>query len=124
MESDAPTPAPEGSPTAGDPLEVAWAELRGHWDDAAAHKRFLALADTLDRLADAGKRYRHVREHEPERAERAKQQIDALLVVAMGRMKIEKSDPPKARRRLDYVAFGISAALIAAALWSMFRGLR
>jgi len=106
-----------------DPLEVAWTEVEARWDDAAAHKKFLALADTLDRLADAGRRYRAARERDPARAERVQMQIDALLVLAMKRMSVEQSAPPKARRRLDFIAFGISAALIAAAIWSMMRGM-
>ena len=107
-----------------DPLDVAWSEVEARWDDAAAHKKFLALADTLDRLADAGKRYRGARESDPARAERAKAQIDALFAIAMTRMsKVEKTEPPKTRRRLDFIAFGISAALIAAAIWSMLRGM-
>ncbi len=116
MERDSPEPA--------DPLEVAWSEVEARWDEPAVHKKFLALADTLDRLGDAGRRYRAVRESSPERAERARAQVEALLGIAMTRMKVEKSEPPKARRRLDFIAFGISAALIAAALWSMLRGLR
>ncbi len=108
---------------APDPLDAAWAELEAHWDDADAHKKFLALADILDRLSEAGRRYRAVRERDPVRAERASSQVDVLLGLALARMKIEKSDPPKTRRRLDFIAFGISAALIAAALWSMLRGL-
>jgi hypothetical protein len=105
-----------------DALDAAWAEVEARWDDAAAHKKFLALADTLDRLADAGKRYRSVREHDPARAERASQQIDALFGLAMTRMAALRAPPPKARRRLDYIAFGISAALVAAALWSLLHG--
>lgn len=104
------------------PLDAAWAELEAHWNDAGAHKKFLALADTLDQLPDAGRRYRLVRESDPARAERAKQQVDALLVLAMSRMKAEKSPEPKARRRLDFIALGISAALVAAAFWSMLHG--
>jgi len=109
-------------PDADDPLDEAWADVEARWDDAAAHKKFLALADTLDRLADAGKRYRSVREGDPGRAALASQQIDALFGLAMTRMATLKAPPPKARRRLDYIAFGISAALIAAALWSMLHG--
>ena len=103
-----------------DPLDAAWAEVEARWDDAAAHKKFLALADTLDRLADAGQRYRRERESDPLRAERAKQQIDQLVGLAMTRIAMDRAPPPKTRRRLDFIAFGISAALIASAIWSMF----
>jgi hypothetical protein len=109
-------------PDATASLDAAWAEVEASWDDAAAHKKFLALADLLDRLPDAGRRYRAVRENDPARAERAKQQVDALFAIAMTRMTVEKSPPPKARRRLDFIAFGIASALIAASLWSMLHG--
>ena len=54
-----------------DPIEVAWREVEASWEDEAAHKRFLTLCQSFDRLADAGARYRAVREGDEERAEMA-----------------------------------------------------
>ncbi|MBW2460321.1 MAG: hypothetical protein JRH11_01660, partial [Deltaproteobacteria bacterium] len=45
-----------------DPIDVAWNEVEGAWDDRDAHKRFVALCQSLGRLPEAGRRYREVRE--------------------------------------------------------------
>jgi hypothetical protein len=124
MESEGASADP---PSGADPIEAAWTELEGHWDDPAAHKKFLTLADSLDRLALAGQRYRAVKEQatkdgDAARAATAAKQIDVLLGLAMGRVKaVEKTDLPPKRSRIEWIAFGVSTALIAAALWSMLR---
>jgi hypothetical protein len=111
-------------PAEDDPLAAAFAELDASWDDAAAHKKILALADALDRLAEVGKRYRAIEAASPERAEVAKKQIDALLGLAMSRVKAtEKTELKPTKSRIEWIAFGVSAALVAAALYSMIRGL-
>jgi hypothetical protein len=114
----------EGPEREIDPLEVAFEELDARWDDPAAHAKVLALADALERLAEVGRRYRAVESTRPERAELAKKQIDLLLGLAVARVKrTEKTDAKPAKNRLEWIAFGVSASLVAAALWSMLRGL-
>lgn len=101
-------------------LEREWARVLAAWDDADAHKRFLVLAESSGQLAFAGKRYRDVKEREPARAGLAEQQIDRILGLAMAQMKaLEKSEPPRGRRRIEWIAFGVSAALIAAVLYQL-----
>ena len=103
-------------------LERAWSDVLAAWDDADRHKRFLALAETTDRLAEAGRRYREVKEHDPARRADAEKRIDEILGRAMARMKIiEQSEPKPSRSKLEWVAFGVSAALIAAALYQLVR---
>jgi hypothetical protein len=105
-----------------DELERAWSEVLGAWDDERAHQRFLVLADATGRLAEAGRRYRDVREREPERRAVAERRIDEILGKAIAQMKvIESSEPAKARSRLEWIGLGVSAALIAAALWQLIR---
>ncbi len=127
--SDAPDDAPSEPSEAdadvdADPLAVALAKLDASWDDPAAHKKVLALGDTLDRLAEVGKHYRAIHAADPARAVVAQKQIDALLGLAMTRVaRTEKTEVKPTKSRLEWIAFGVSAALIAAALWSMLRGL-
>lgn len=115
------------TPPQKDAVEAAWKEVEARWDDPTAHKKFLTLADSLDALAVAGQRYRAVKEQatkdgDAARAAAASKQIDALLGLAMGRVKaVEKTAPPPKRSRVEWIAFGVSTALIAAALWSMLR---
>lgn len=101
-------------------LEREWARVLAAWDDADAHKRFLVFAESTGRLAFAGKRYRDAKEKEPGRGAIAEQQIDRILGLAMAQMRaIEKSEPPRGRRRVEWIAFGVSAALIAAVLYQL-----
>jgi hypothetical protein len=117
-------PVDDEAPDEGDPLAAAFAELDASWDDPAAHKKVLALADALERLAEVGKRYRAIRDSDPARADVAKKQIDALLGLAMTRVtRTEKTDAKPTKTRLEWIAFGVSAALIASALYSMLRHL-
>jgi hypothetical protein len=108
-------------------LDAAWTTVLAAWYDDAAHERFVALAAALDRLPDAGRRYRAERERaeavgDQARAAVARKHIDALLAVAMQRMLATRTPPggPKhARARVFWVAAGIAAALVAASLWQL-----
>lgn len=104
-----------------DELEEAWGRVLAAWEDADAHKRFLALADLQGRLAFAGQRYRAVRETQPERREEAAARIEQLLARAMVRMQTLREPPRTGRSRVEWVAFGVSAMLMAAALYQALR---
>jgi hypothetical protein len=114
--SDGPVPA-----SSGDPVEVAWAAVEASWESAEAHKKFLVLCDSLDRLAEAGRRYRAVKEASPERRAEAERRIDELLGLAMARVRVDKVEPTKARSRVEWIALGLSLVLLSAALFSMVR---
>ncbi len=105
-----------------DPLDEAWTDLQDQWSDEAAHKRYIGLATSLGRLAEAGKHYREVRDDPAAPAERreiAKKRIDQLLAAALAAMAATKSPPaPKQHPKLVFVAAGICAAMILFALWA------
>lgn len=107
-----------------DPLEAAWAEVDARWEDEAAHERLVALADALDRLGEVGARYRRaVDEAGPRKAlaERYQQQVVAR---ALGRLaRTPQVDAGPRRSLFEYALYGLSASLVAAALWSMLRTL-
>ncbi|MCA9608136.1 MAG: hypothetical protein KC619_21150 [Myxococcales bacterium] len=108
-----------------DPVEATWQEVLAAFDDEAAHKKFLTLCAGLDRLGDAGARYRPIKDDpEDPRAEMAKKQVDRLLVLAMQNLDVIKT-PPTRRRSIKtillLVALGVSGALIAHSLWSLMR---
>jgi len=104
-----------------DPLVSAWAAVEADWESADAHKKFLALSDSLDRLAEAGKRYRAVKETDATRRAAADKHIEQLLGLAMKRVRVDKVEPTKQRSRVEWIAFGVSIVLISAALFSAFR---
>ena len=115
---------PDDGPDA-DPLEPAWAVVLREWDDPLAHKRFLTLCASTDRFGDAGRRYREIREAEPERAEVAKAQIDQLLAMAMQNLQALKTErrPRNNKTAMTLVAVGVSGALVISALWSILRAM-
>ena len=105
----------------GDPIEEAWAAVEASWDSPEAHKKFLVLCDTLDRLAEAGQRYRRIKETDPARRAEASKRIDELLGFAMARVKVDKVEPAKVRSRVEWIALGVSIVLVTAAVVSMMR---
>ena len=116
--------APEpGSDATKDPVETAWDEVEARWDDPAAHKAFVGLCHSLGRLPEAGRRYRAVRDGDPERSAEAHRQIDHLLTLAMRTLELTRTPPPTGRgkRRVLYFAVGVAATLIGVALWSLLR---
>lgn len=85
-------------PSTDDPIESAWVALLVHWDDPERHRRFVALARTLERLPDAARRYRGV-SNDPARAERAKESLDQILKVAMLSLTPVRREPAPPRFR-------------------------
>ncbi len=110
-----------GPMSSEDPVEQAWAAVESDWGSAEAHKKFLVLCDTLDRLPEAGKRYRAIKESSPERRAEAERRIDELLGFAMARVRLDKVEPAKTRSKVEWVALGLSIVLFSAALFSMMR---
>lgn len=103
-------------------LERAWQDVLAAWDEGDRHKRFLVLAEAKGALAEAGKRYRGVKESDAARRADAERRIDEILARAMAQMKlVEQREPTKGRSRVEWVAFGVSAALIAAAVYQLIR---
>ena len=103
-----------------DPIDRAWAEVEANWEDDEAHKRFMALAATLDRLKDAGTRYREVREKDPARADAAGERINELLSRAMVRLmsNAQPSKRPVATRRwITVVGLLLALGLFGLALY-------
>jgi hypothetical protein len=103
-----------------DPFETAFRELEAHWTEDAAHRRFIAFCATQGALAEAGKRYRKVREEDPERREEAARRIDAVLAHALQHMQLTKSEVTPTARNLRWVV----GACVCLALFALFTLLR
>ncbi len=97
-----------------DPFERIWRNVEADWADDAAHRKFIAFCAAQSALAEAGRRYRHVRETDSARAEQAKRWCDAVLAAAMQNMQLAKTDtePPRAAKLIGWISFAISGALI------------
>jgi len=99
-------------------LEAAWAKVEQSWDDPTAHDKLVGLCASLGRLEFAGRRYREVRERDPERAARAQQSIDRIVALAMQTLELHRDPaPPSPKRILFPVALLLVTALVGTAIW-------
>jgi hypothetical protein len=95
-----------------EPIAAAWSRVLDNWGDPEAHRKFIALARSMDALAEAGARYREVRETDPARSEVAAAQISKLIAAAVSTL--EPLRTPERKR--PPIALYVVAALMALAL--------
>lgn len=98
--------------------------MEAAWADEAAHRRFIAFCGAQGALAEAGRRYRTVRETDTARAEQAKRWQDAVLAAALQNMHLTRAEPepPAATRYIRWLAFLISGFLIVYGVLALLRG--
>ena len=109
--------------SAVDPIDEAWARVETDWGDEEAHRRFVGVCVALERLPEAGKRYRHVRETDASRSEDAARQIDRLIVLATQQLEDTKvvRGTTEHKRTLTWAAFFIMLMLMGAGAWLLLR---
>ena len=106
-----------------DPIDEAWGRVENAWGDADEHRRFVGVCVALDRLPEAGRRYREVRERDPSRAESAEGHIDKLLALASQQLQDTRVVPSNSghKRTLTWAAFLIMLILMGAGVWLLLR---
>jgi hypothetical protein len=108
-----------------DPIDEAWARVEAEWGNEDAHRRFVGVCVALDRLPEAGKRYREVRENDPARQDAAMKQIDRLIALATQQLQNTRVTPANTtehKRTLTWAAFLIMLVLMGAGVWLLMRG--
>jgi hypothetical protein len=107
-----------------DPIDEAWARVEANWGNEEAHRRFVGVCVAFDRLPEAGKRYREVRETDPERRDEAAERIDTLIALTMQQLQDTRipSTTTAHKRTLTWAAFFIMLVLMGAAAWLLMRG--
>jgi hypothetical protein len=104
-----------------DEIERAWNDVLAAWDDDQAHRRFLVLAESREKLAEAGRRYRETRDNDPARRAEAERRTEEILGRVLAQFAVRRESPANTGRRLEWAGLGLSIALIAAALWQIVR---
>ncbi len=99
-----------------DPVETTWAHVLANWNDDEAHKAFVGTCLSEDRLPEAGKRYRQIKEEGGERAARAEEQIAKLLTLGMTLMQQNRTLPPPKRNRALTFLVMLALALLGIAI--------
>jgi len=107
-----------------DPIEEAWARVEAEWGNEDAHRRFVGVCMALDRLPEAGQRYRKVRETDPARRDDAARQIDRLIALATQQLQDTRVEPASTehKRTLTWAAFFIMLVLMGAGILLAVRG--
>lgn len=107
-----------------DPIDEAWAAVEADWGNREAHRRFVGVCIALERLPEAGKRYRQVRENDPARAADASEHIDTLIALATQQLEDTRVAPATTqhKRTLTWAAFFIMLVLMGAGVWLLMRG--
>jgi hypothetical protein len=115
-----PDPAPP-PPAAPPSEEAAWAEVLATWSDEAAHRRYLALFQSLEALAVAGARYKAVLDERPDDAMARLMRgeiVKKATAYALATLPRTPSAVSKGTRRLR-----LAVALLAGvtAVWAAFK---
>lgn len=106
------------------PVEEAWGRVEADWANEEAHRKFVGVCVALGQLPEAGKRYREVRERDPERRQDAIARIEKLLTLATQQLEDTKVPPSTTehKRTLQWIAFAIMMLFMTAGVWLMLRG--
>lgn len=106
-----------------DPIDEAWERVAADWGNQEWHRRFVGVCVALDRLPEAGKRYRAVRDSDPARRDQAEKQIDSLIALATQQLQDTRVRPApnEHKRTLTWAAFFIMLLLMGAGLLLLLR---
>lgn len=107
----------------GGTIESAWEALEASWSDDQAHRRFIAFCSLHGQLGEAGRRYRRVRDRDPERAEEAARRLEAVLGAALATLDATRTRLPKRRSRLFWAVCGVCLGLLGYGLLTVLRQL-
>ena len=105
----------------GEPYESAWQKVEERWGEDEAHREFIALCSARGSLAEAGRRYRAVREADPLRSERANAQLNAVLGLAFATLDGARSRPRPPRSKLFWIGCGVGLVLTGYAILAVLR---
>jgi hypothetical protein len=102
-------------------IEAAWQRVLESWGDPEVHRKFVALCASLGALAEAGTRYRAIREKDPARAEVAAAQIAKIVAAAVSGLEPLRTPP---RKRPPLALYVIAAVIAVALLAGVFYALQ
>ena len=80
-------------------IEALWKHVLDHWDNDAAHHAFLELCQSREALDQAALRYGGMK-GDRERGPGAEKRLSAVLVLAMAKLEVARSEPKAASSTL------------------------
>ena len=93
---------------ANDPLlEALWKNVVDHWDDEAAHRKFIEHCAESDKLVEAAVRYRGMA-GDAARGEQANKRLAGISVLAMAKLEgMRTHDKPAPRHTAAYLLIAV-----------------
>ena len=76
-------------------LDALWKNVLDHWDNDAAHHAFLEFCRSQEALDEAAVRYRGMK-GDRDRGPGADKRLTAVLMLAMSKLEISRSEPKAA----------------------------
>jgi hypothetical protein len=95
-------------------LEALWKNALDNWQNDAAHHAFLEYCESHDALDEAAVRYRGMK-GDHERGASAEKRLAAVLIVAMSKLEVSRSEPKAASStitKLVLIAFFLAGSLL------------
>lgn len=102
-------------------IASAWATLEADWANPEAHRRFLAFCGMQGALAEAGRRYREVRDHDPVRRDEAERWLGRVLASAVEQLSLTRTPRPPKQRRMVWLMVGTCGFFLVYALLTLLR---
>jgi hypothetical protein len=92
-------------------LEALWKNALDNWQNDAAHHAFLDYCESHEALDEAAVRYRGMK-GDRERGASAEKRLAAVLIVAMSKLEVTRSEPKAARTitKLLLIAFFLAGS--------------
>jgi hypothetical protein len=94
-------------------LEALWKHVLDHWDNDAAHHAFLEYCHNGEALDEAAVRYRGMK-GDRDRGPGAEKRLTAVLMLAMSKLQVSRSEPKAASSSLikvGLILFFLSGSL-------------
>ena len=81
-------------------VDALWKHVLDNWDSDAAHHAFLDFCQSHEALAEAAVRYRGMK-GDRDRGPGAEKRLTAVLVLAMSKLEVSRSEPEGRFERAD-----------------------
>ena len=95
-------------------LDALWKNALDHWDNDAAHHAFLDYCHNREALDEAALRYRGMK-GDRDRGPGAEKRLTAVLMLAMSKLEVSRSEPKAASKALTgviLVVFFLAGSLL------------
>ena len=101
-------------------IDLAWQKVLENFSDENSHRRFLILCQAMGKLSEAAKRYREIKDRDPEHADTADKQLEKVLAAAVAALSASRSEKLKpALNKMTVFAIGVFLMMLFFVVWGL-----